>query len=532
MFFVTILLNEILAWVRSQPGTSSLRAILYMDEVFGYFPPTANPPSKRPMLTLLKQARAFGLGCVLATQNPVDLDYKGLSNAGTWFLGRLQTERDKARVIEGLEGASAQAGAKFNRQQMEATLAALGSRVFLMNNVHDDAPVVFHTRWAMSYLRGPLTRDQIKKLMDPVRANHLSPPSAERDGQPVGAAVGQGGAAIAARWNSASNRPILPPKIREEFLPVVERVPDGYRLEYRPALASSGKVHFVRGSKEVDQWRERYLLQPIHDTPPDDAWDGAFVFPQQPLAEEQPDERGHFAELPSELAREKNYPIFERQLAEHLYRTESLNLWTSEALGECSRPGESQEEFRARLAPLAASRQQAARDDLASRHLAKLADADAGIARCQAKVSTERWQFFAKLGSIAWAVVEFVLRIMGMGKRGRPRSPEVAFRQAAAERGQQATAQVNLDKAFEEKKRLEQDHAQDLQELSATYAPESLSLELLELKPRKADVVVGRVSLVWLPWRIDPDGQAEPIYQTPINVTEDSMQDPYATRWM
>jgi hypothetical protein len=152
MFFVTILLNEVLSWIRTQPGTSSLRALLYMDEVFGYFPPLGNPPAKRPMLTLLKQARAFGLGCVLATQNPVDLDYKGLSNAGTWFLGRLQTERDKARVIEGLEGASAQASASFNRQEMEAALAALGNRVFLMNNVHEDAPVTFKTRWAMSYL--------------------------------------------------------------------------------------------------------------------------------------------------------------------------------------------------------------------------------------------------------------------------------------------------------------------------------------------------------------------------------------------
>src|SRR3990172_8052895 len=101
MFLVTILLNEGLAWIRTQPGTSSLRAILYMDEVFGFFPPSANPPSKTPMLTLLKQARAYGLGVVLATQNPVDLDYKGLGNAGTWFLGRLQTERDKLRVLYG-----------------------------------------------------------------------------------------------------------------------------------------------------------------------------------------------------------------------------------------------------------------------------------------------------------------------------------------------------------------------------------------------------------------------------------------------
>jgi hypothetical protein len=127
MFLVTILLNEVVAWMRTQPGTGSLRALLYMDEVFGYFPPTANPPSKTPMLTLLKQARAYGLGVVLATQNPVDLDYKGLSNAGTWFLGRLQTERDKARVIEGLEGASAAAGAGFDRARIERILAGLGS---------------------------------------------------------------------------------------------------------------------------------------------------------------------------------------------------------------------------------------------------------------------------------------------------------------------------------------------------------------------------------------------------------------------
>ncbi|QDT70312.1 AAA-like domain protein [Planctomycetes bacterium MalM25] len=182
MFFVTILLNEIVAWMRTQPGTGSLRSLLYMDEVFGYFPPTKNPPSKEPMLTLLKQARAFGLGCVLATQNPVDLDYKGLSNAGTWFLGRLQTERDKMRVMEGLEGASAQAGSAFDKQAMERTLAGVGSRVFLMNNVHEDEHRVFHTRWAMSYLAGPLSRGQIQKLMDPVREKFAPPePQAEEE---------------------------------------------------------------------------------------------------------------------------------------------------------------------------------------------------------------------------------------------------------------------------------------------------------------------------------------------------------------
>ena len=169
MFFVSLLLNQVLGWMRAQSGTTSLRAILYMDEIFGYFPPVANPPSKLPLLTLLKQARAFGLGVVLATQNPVDLDYKGLSNAGTWFIGRLQAERDKARVLEGLEGIAAGTGQKFDKQQMEQLIAGLDKRIFLMNNVHDDAPEVFETRWALSYLRGPLTRAQIKTLMEPVK---------------------------------------------------------------------------------------------------------------------------------------------------------------------------------------------------------------------------------------------------------------------------------------------------------------------------------------------------------------------------
>lgn len=162
MFFVSMLLNEILGWMRTQPGTSSLRAILYMDEIFGYFPPVKNPPSKAPLLTLLKQARAFGLGVVLSTQNPVDLDYKGLANTGTWFIGRLQTEGDKQRVMAGLEGAAA--GSGFERGRMEEILAGLGERVFLLHNVHENEPVTFQTRWVMSYLRGPMTREQIKTL--------------------------------------------------------------------------------------------------------------------------------------------------------------------------------------------------------------------------------------------------------------------------------------------------------------------------------------------------------------------------------
>ncbi len=169
MFFVSLLLTQLLSWMRSQSGTTSLRAIFYMDEIFGYLPPSAMPPSKKPMMILLKQARAFGLGMLLATQNPVDLDYKALSNIGTWWIGRLQTERDKARLLDGLEGAASSQNAKFNRSDMEKLMSALGNRIFLMNNVHEDHPVVFQVRWCMCYLPGPLSRDQIKKLMGPKR---------------------------------------------------------------------------------------------------------------------------------------------------------------------------------------------------------------------------------------------------------------------------------------------------------------------------------------------------------------------------
>ena len=163
MFFVTLLLNELVAWMRRQSGTTSLRALFYMDEVFGYFPPTRQPAVEAPLLTLLKQARAFGLGVVLATQNPVDLDYKGLGNAGTWFIGRLQTERDKARVIEGLLGTRR---GRRHRQapRSKRMMSNLPQRMFLMRNVHDDAPVLMRTRWALSYLRGPLTLERDRRL--------------------------------------------------------------------------------------------------------------------------------------------------------------------------------------------------------------------------------------------------------------------------------------------------------------------------------------------------------------------------------
>ncbi|HTL28610.1 MAG TPA: DUF87 domain-containing protein, partial [Tepidisphaeraceae bacterium] len=258
MFFVSLLLNQTLGWVRTQSGTTSLRAIVYMDEIFGYFPPVANPPSKEPLLTLLKQSRAFGVGIVLATQNPVDLDYKGLANAGTWFIGRLQTDRDKQRVLDGLEGAAASTSGRFDRGLMEQTLAGLGNRVFLMNNVNDDAPTVFETRWAMSYLRGPLTRTQIKQLMDTKRPNGgatqasatpVAAPSATSTSAAPAAPIPAVRTSTpqteeAAPAPTGSMRPVLQSGVPQVFVPIRSNQPPGASLVYRPMVLGSADVYF------------------------------------------------------------------------------------------------------------------------------------------------------------------------------------------------------------------------------------------------------------------------------------------------
>ncbi|MEX2047602.1 MAG: hypothetical protein WEE03_10580 [Chloroflexota bacterium] len=239
MFFVSLLLNQVLDWVRAQSGTTSLRALLYMDEIFGYFPPVAEPPSKRPLLTLLKQARAYGLGIVLATQNPVDLDYKGLANTGTWLLGRLQTERDKARVLEGLESVSAAAHAQFDRRRADEILSGLSQRIFLMNNVHEDGPVVFESRWAMSYLRGPLTRDQIKKLMDGKR------PAVTREAVRArsGTAGSASDAAAESDQKSRERRDAAVEKLRAQYAPKLRRLGEKVRNAEQVVQREEGQAH-------------------------------------------------------------------------------------------------------------------------------------------------------------------------------------------------------------------------------------------------------------------------------------------------
>ena len=273
MFFVTILLEQIISWMRAQPGTTSLRALVYMDEIFGFFPPVAEPPSKRPMLTLLKQARAFGVGMVLTTQNPVDLDYKGLANAGTWFVGKLQTDRDKARLLEGMGNAMVEGGAgtMADTRVLDKIISSLDNRVFLLHDVHQSEPIVFTTRWAMSYLRGPLTRQQIKVLMADRKA-----------GSPAKTSAGAAATVASTPAGLVAQPPVLPPGIKQAYLPIAVRedeavraladragsrvTPSEQRLVYQPAVLGLASIRFSDRKLGVDESKDYSLLLPSDES--------------------------------------------------------------------------------------------------------------------------------------------------------------------------------------------------------------------------------------------------------------------------
>ena len=509
MFFVTVLLNEVLAWVRSQSGTSSLRAILYMDEVYGYFPPTANPPSKTPMLTLLKQARAFGLGVILSTQNPVDLDYKGLSNTGTWFIGRLQTERDKARVLDGLESASGTAGSQFQRQQMEAILSDLGSRVFLLHNVHEDAPVVFQTRWALSYLRGPLTRNQIKTLMDPRKqaAIEATPVKAETDpGTPTGPDLSQ--------------PPLIPPEIRQRIFTAATIVPTGSRLVYRPGLIGLAKLRYVDAKSKVDIWQDVAMLLTVTGSVPESVWEAATFIPPGNLDyDTEPDSQAVFAEVDSLLTKPKQYQTWGKELKTYLYQERSLNLWFSADPKLYSDPDENESAFRARLKQLMREERDLQLEKLRAKYASKfdtiknrIRTAEERVAREEAQYSDKKMSTFLSIGTTIFGA------IMGrkIASATNVRKASTAARnvgRTAKEHDDIGRAKEALEIQNQKFTDLEDKFQQEIDELEEPIRPEDLEIEAYPVRPRKSDLMVNEVSFAWLPWSVDSTGISQPLYR-------------------
>lgn len=501
MFFVSLLLNQTLSWVRQQSGTTSLRAIVYMDEIFGYFPPVANPPSKKPLLTLLKQARAFGVGVMLATQNPVDLDYKGLANAGTWFVGRLQTERDKARLLDGLEGAAEGFGQKFDRQRMEQTLAGLGNRVFLMNNVHETGPEIFQVRWSLSYLRGPLTRQQIKTLMDARKQAVAALPATQVTGAQSQSTAGAGDLAGAA--------PMLPPEVPQYFLPHRSEAPEKATLVYRPNLLGHVKILFDDTKVKVDHVEELSLLAALTPDMTTVPWDDAEeVDVGDSDLEREPAGAAQYAGLPASAAKAKSYDAWKKNLVDSLFRKRRLTLYRSAAAGLVSGVGESEQAFRVRLQQAGREARDAAIAKLRQKYASKLTTLQDRLRRAQQAVDREAAQANeSKLNT----AVSFGTSVLGALFGRKKLSVTNLGRAATAARGVSKSMKESADvgRANENVMALERqlaDLESQIQAEAASIAdrtdPVLEKLEEVTVKPKKTSITIHFLALTWAPyWR-------------------------------
>jgi len=515
MFFVSLMLNQILGWMRTQSGTNSLRAIVYMDEIFGYFPPVANPPSKKPLLTLLKQARAYGVGLVLVTQNPVDLDYKGLSNTGTWFIGRLQTERDKARVLDGLEGATATAGMKFDRQSMEQTLAGLGNRIFLVNNVHDNDPVVIESRWAMSYLRGPLTRNQIKLLMDPVKDTYTT-------AELMGSAYAINGSSTVTQIVSAqihakaaqTAKPVLPPDIKQYFAPLRGRQPQDHGILYQPAIVGFAQVQFsdIKSGTFIDKDLTYYT--PILDDPIPVDWDNAAEFDVEINdLEKQPQESSHFADLPSAAGKLENYNLWSKNFATWIYRMQKYDLMRSPSLEVLSQPGETERDFRVRLQLTAREKRDNATEALRQRYAVKISSLEERIRRSKQVVEREAEQ--AKQQKIQTAI-SMGATLLGAFVGSKAISYSTLGRATTTIRGVGRTMKETQDigraketvAVMEQKlQQLEEEFRAETEALTSKIDPLKETMDIVSIKPAKKDISIQLIALCWLPFWQSPDSK-------------------------
>ena len=510
MFFLSILLNEILGWMRMQPGTSSLRAILYIDEVFGYFPPVKNPPSKAPLLTMLKQARAFGLGVVLSTQNPVDLDYKGLANTGTWFIGRLQTEQDKERVLGGLEGASADSG--FNRKQAGEILAKLGQRVFLLHNVHENEPAIFQTRWVLSYLRGPMTREHIKLLVAArkERESALIPPLPA--GQATAAAAALRGKEATGLSPLASQPPMLPSEIEVFYL-----APSGtgHGLVYYPAVIGQVEVHYSSAKYSVDETKTMAFAVQLEEGPIALEWDNGVEFELYGL-QTAPVPGAEFADLPTVANEVKSYRNWNRDFLRWVRVSQPLTLYRSERFKQTSGVNESEGEFRARLSQSAREKRDLEIEKLRRKYSSKFTTLNDRLRRAEQAIVREEEQVTSKTVS---TVISFGTAILGAFLGRKTVSATSASRMGTAmksagrmrkEKMDVARARETAEAIREQLNQLELHLQEDIQKLEDAYDPASEELKEIKLKPKSTDMSLRLFGLAWMPYRKEVGGGLGP----------------------
>jgi hypothetical protein len=504
MFFTTLLLEEVLGWVRRQPGSSNLRAVVYFDEVFGYLPPhPANPPSKGPLLTLLKQARAFGVGILLATQNPVDLDYKALSNAGTWFVGKLQTERDKLRLLDGLESVAAEQGTLTDRSYLETVISSLGNRVFLMHDVHRPGPVLFQSRWALSLLRGPMTRDEVGRLMEPYKrpsgpAGVMAIPLCTHCHAELGPEVTDTCPCCGKRpWANAQFRrqeqafrerlqaapagpppaagtsampPVLPPEVTQFYLPA--RGPARGTQEYQPRVLGAAEVAFVvdrrKGAEHVQTFR--LLAEPPEPGHPV-GWDDAAPVGDDLASGPAPGAR--WAGVPVALDTGRKVKALEKAFADYLYGSRKLQVYENRALGLVSAPGETLAGFQDRCRAVA-------------------------LAQAQQALHMEKVKFGPKFEALGMRLPEDAPKKQGGFWSWLTPSPS------------SAPSGPPSSRVEEKQRKLAGEYQAKKNEVLEKWKRAGEEAAPVEVKPRKSDVRVSLFGLAWVPFWRTPTGTLVP----------------------
>ncbi len=534
MFFVTLLLSAVETWMRTQAGSTTLRALVYMDEIFGYMPPLGNPPSKTIMLRMLKQARAFGVGMLLATQNPVDVDYKGMSNTGTWIIGKLQTEQDKQRLLDGLESASGGS----NRATIDKLISGLGKRVFVLHNVHEKAPVVFQTRWAMNYLAGPMTRAQIPALNQLVGADasvvaRPATPAASRpapqpvaslaDFQPVRASAAASAPRPPATTSGPANggsltRPSVPNAVAEYFLPMNYGLTEAFRaagktmaqnaqqtgIVYKPALIASAKIRFLDRKYGVDADVSRSALVPSPERRGSLRWDD-FVYGGGNLdrVETAPAPGARFDVLAATLTDAKLVASLQKDFIDWVYRSSSVKARANEALKVYAGPDVSVAEFMKACSEAASQARDAEVAKAAAKIDRQIASLEDKLLREERELRSDEAELSQRKMEEMGTHAENVFSFLGGSRSSRRVSTSLTKRRMT----EQAKADVeeSLDAIAQFKKQLNElqiERARVERDVNARWGDVVNQIREITLNPKKTDIYVNLFGVAWTPFYI------------------------------
>ena len=471
MFFVTLLLNKIVAWMRLQSGSNRLKALLYMDEIYGFFPPVKNPPSKEPMITLLKQARAFGLGVVLSTQNPVDLDYKGLSNIGTWFIGRLQTTQDIERVIDGLSG---KIDSSFSKEQIANTLANLKKRTFFLKSAHLEDVRLFGTRWVLSYLKGPLKKKEISNLMASKKALLTAMPEVKTKSQSNGEFV---------------SNVIFKGNVIERFEPDITG-----KKEYFATVGAKVSVQYIDTKRVIDETKESELYIDLSDMN-SCSWDEAEPLeePLESFSTKKPS-GAKFAHLPSFILEDDSLKACKKELIEHIYATNKLELYRCKRLRMESKLDESLDDFTVRVQDVLKEKLDSEIEKLKDKYASKLERLESQMQRAAAQVEKEKAD---QTNSLIGAGISIISALFGKTSVSKIGSAVNKSGRILKERSDLSRAEQKLEELKEKEYELQDELEEKIEELSEKYSLENYPIDTIFIKPKKRSIDVEEIAILW-----------------------------------